>query len=87
MSAPHRSIKQRLAKAKAPSLKRTIAHDWAKNWEDDQMDIVRQLRQGLRHEDMRTIAAAVMQLAAVTEKRFAALSGVIDAISQPGIEK
>jgi len=82
MSSNSRSIGQRLAKAKAPGLKAEIAQDWARNWEEDQTQVLRRLEQAHKHKNWHGIGATVAQLRAITDKRFFALPNVISKLSE-----
>lgn len=82
MSSGQRSIKQRMQRAKAPGLRLTVARDWAENWRADQSAVVADLSRARRATDWNGIDAGIAQLRAVTEKRFAALPGVLDALAE-----
>lgn len=82
MSSKSRSIGQRLSHARSPGLRAEIAQDWCRNWMEDQVQVLRMLEQAERVKDWHGIGAAVAQLRAVTDKRFAALPGVLAKLAE-----
>jgi hypothetical protein len=81
MSAKKRSIKQRLACAKAPGLKLDIAQDWAKNWYDDQASAIASLNAAQDKQDWQKLSRGMDQLRLITVRRFAALPNVLAAVA------
>lgn len=77
----HRSIGERLRKARSPEARRQLLTDWAANWRADQMDIVRQLEDAIRAADHDALCSATGQLKAVTEKRFEGLTNLLRKLS------
>lgn len=80
MSQQHRSIAQRLRRAKSPESKREAALDWARNWGEEQMGLIRQLEQAVAQDDYDRLCTVTGQIKAVTDKRFAALPRVLTAM-------
>lgn len=76
----HRSIGERLRRAKTPEARQETLQAWVKNWEQDQQEIVSQFENGVSQRDWDALASATGQLKAVTQKRMIALRGVIAAI-------
>lgn len=72
------SISQRLRRAKTIEVRREIVHDWIKNWESDQAEIVRSLGKAVKDRDFDLQCQLVGELKAVTEKRFLAFPNVVD---------
>lgn len=73
----HRSISQRLKSAKSPEAVRATVSDWARDWQRDQEDIVRQFEIAVRDMDYDDLCSATGQLKEVTRKRFEALQNVL----------
>lgn len=73
----HLSINQRLRKTRNLATKREIVSDWARNWEKEQLDLLDQLRDMIGQD--RLTLNVLKQLYAVTDKRFSAIPGIIDA--------
>ena len=71
-----RSINQQLKKKKktAPELRINLAQDWARNWMQDQNEVLRSMENAQNWED---IESGLSQLRAITEKRFSALQEVL----------
>lgn len=78
----HRSIKDRIRRAKSNEVRREVLTDWAANWRSDQEDIVRQFERAVSRRDYDALASLTGQLKAVTEKRFEGLASVIDALTE-----
>lgn len=80
MSQQHRSISQRLKRAKSVESKQEAAQDWAANWQREQAGLIRDLEQAISNDDYDQLCIVSGQLKAVTEKRFDALPKVITAL-------
>lgn len=80
MSRQHRSINQRLRRAKTPEVKRETAIDWANEWRAEQAGLVKALGHAIARDEYDDLCRIAGQIKAVTEKRFAALPKVIDAL-------
>lgn len=81
-SDKHRSISERLRRAKSPESRSAVLEAWVKNWEDDQMDVLAQIEAGIRHSDRDTLASAAGQLRAITDKRMAGLRNVLRILTE-----
>lgn len=81
MSQQHRSITQRLKRAKSPASKLAAASDWAANWQQEQTGLIRDLERAVADDDYDQLCIASGQLKAVTIKRFTALPKVIEALN------
>lgn len=83
--ARHRSIGERMARAKTIAARREAATDWAINWQDDHDATLRDLEKAVASRDWNAAARATGQLKAIAEKRFPALHRVIEALSDEDI--
>jgi hypothetical protein len=77
----HRSITQRLQRAKSPEARRAVVTDWAANWRNEQMGLIRDLERALKADDYDQLCIATGQLKAVSEKRLSGLACVVDALT------
>lgn len=73
----HRSIGERLSRAKSPEAREELLKDWVANWQADQMGIVRQFQHALQTMDYDALCIATGELKAVSQKRFPALERVL----------
>ncbi len=73
----HRSIKQRLERAKDSALRLEIAQTWAREWEVEVMGIVGQLERAIGNDDYDLLCRSTGQLKEVQRKRMSALSNVL----------
>ena len=80
LMSKHRSISQRLSRAKSVEVKQEVALDWATNWQNEQSGLILQLGKAIANDDYDLQCRISGQLKAVTEKRFIALPKVIDAL-------
>jgi hypothetical protein len=80
MSQQHRSISQRLKRAKSIESKMEAAQDWAANWQREQEGLIRDLEQAISNDDYDQLCIISGQLKAVSQKRFIALPKVISAL-------
>lgn len=76
----HRSISQRLSKAKSTEVKHTVAQDWATSWELEQSNLIQQLGRAVKNNDYDALCVVTGELKAVTQKRFSALPKVLMAL-------
>jgi len=81
MSQQHRSITQRLRRAKSTESKQEAALDWAANWQAEQLGLVKSLEWALAHDDYDALCRVTGHIKAVTDKRFIALPKVIEALT------
>ena len=77
----HRSISQRLKKAKSIEVRREILRDWSAAWQREQMELIGQLEQAIKHDDYDALCIATGQLKAVSQKKFEALPRVIETLT------
>jgi hypothetical protein len=68
--------------AKSLDVKNEIAVDWAKNWQRDVDDIIRQLEGALVSRDHGRLCSAVGQLKEMSRKRFMGLDTVIKHLAE-----
>ena len=81
----HRSIGERLRKAKTLAARVETATDWALNWQEDHDATLLNLEMAVSRRDWDAAARSTGQLKAMAEKRFPALHKVIDALSDEDI--
>ena len=72
----HRSISERLRRAKSPESRRELLLDWTDNWFTEQMNIVQQLSDAYITMDNESICKGINQLRAMTDRRLSALSRI-----------
>lgn len=78
----HRSINQRLARAKSLDTKREILSDWSENWKAEQLTLVQRLEKAIGNDDFDELCIVVGQLKAVTDKRFLALPKIFSKLTE-----
>lgn len=78
----HRSVAQRLKRAKSSQVKQNIALDWATNWHKEQAELINRLGNAISTDNYDDLCIAAGQLKAVTDKRFAALPNILNSLSQ-----
>lgn len=83
----HRSISQRLKRAKSLEAKQATAMEWSLHWFDEQMQLIEQLERAIRTRSHDDLCIATGQLRAVTKKRFDALNNVLGLLSVSEHEK
>ena len=76
-----RSIGERLARAGSLSVRREIAHDWHANWVQDHDAEVRAIERALQRGAIQEAGRALGRLKTLSDKRFAALPNVIEALA------
>lgn len=76
MKKKHRSISQRLNKAKSPEARKEVLADWAKSWEKETIELIRKLEQAIKTMDYDQLCINTGQLKAVAQKRFKALPNI-----------
>lgn len=74
----HRSIGERLKRAKSPEVKQKVLRDWVKNWEDDHRMTMDDLREAIQTGDPHGIASGIASMRAIADKRFLALRRILD---------
>jgi len=65
------------------SVKLEIVTDWATSWENDQMQLIKQLEAAIRSNDFDALCIATGQLKAVTQKRFEGFASIIEDLRLP----
>ncbi len=78
----HRSISQRLRRAKSLKVKQLTALDWATNWQQEQLQLIALLEQAIKQNNYDQLCIATGQLKAVSNKRFDALNNVLKLLSE-----
>jgi len=73
----HRSLTERLKKAKSTPTKQEAAFDWAANWKHEQEAIIARIKWALETRERGLFDRGLEELEAVTAKRFGALPRVI----------
>lgn len=76
MKKKHRSISQLLDRAKSAELKRAVMINWSKSWENETMELIRNLERAVRTMDYDQLCINTGQLKAVAQKRFSALPNI-----------
>lgn len=74
----HRSISQRLDRAKSFESKKSILLDWSDAWEDETRQLIRNLEQAINTMDYDKLCINTGQLKAVAEKHFTALPRIFE---------
>lgn len=77
------SIGRRLKRLKTYQAQRNALNAWVENWKDDQVNVINNLRLAVIRDDQREIMHIIGQLSGMTEKRFSALSNVVQLVSDP----
>lgn len=77
----HRSISQRLQKAKSKESKQITALDWAANWQSEYSGLIYHLEQAIKNDNYDEFCIATGQLKAIGLKRFTGLQSVIKLLS------
>lgn len=77
----HLSIGERLRKAGTLAVRREIAHDWARAWQDEHDQLIRNLERAVGQGRTTEAGRWVGQIKTVAEKKFAALPNVIDKLA------
>ena len=77
----HRSVSQRLKRAKSREAKQLTAINWATDWQQEQFELVALLEKAIKQSDHDKLCVATRQLKAVTNKRFEALLNVLSLLS------
>jgi len=80
----HRSISQILDRSKSAESRRAITINWSKSWENETMELIRNLEQAVRAMDYDQLCINTRQLKAVTQKRFGALPNIFMHLTKAG---
>lgn len=78
-----KSIGNKLKTVRTYETQQKTLSEWAKNWHDDQVDVIRKLRYAATHDAHGDIMHMIQQLEGITEKRFTALNNVLRTLSDP----
>ena len=81
----HKSIGERINKAKSLAARREVAMDWAANWYADHLETIHALEKALAAHDMATAGRHCGQLKVLHDKALGALPRVIDALCDEDI--
>lgn len=77
-----KTIRKRVRKACSKDCKIKVVKEWVDSWQADQADTVSRLCAAARNDDHDTIVICSGQLRGMTENRFTALRGIIDALAE-----
>ena len=77
----HRSIGERMQRAKSLASRREAALDWAANWLADQDETISALEQAIRRGDLVAAGRYCGQIKTISDKSLVALPKVIDALA------
>ena len=77
----HRSISQRLSRAKSAEAKREVLQEWTLYWHKEQLGLLLELKAAVIDNDYHRTCQSINQLQAVTEKKFAALPKVFETLT------
>lgn len=80
-SDKHRSIGERLRRAKTPEALAATLAAWVDNWERDQIAVLEMIEEGVRTMDPDLLQPGAGQLRALTAKRMQALRNVLALLS------
>lgn len=72
----HRSINQRLKRAKSPEAKAEAIAEWLSGWRREQNQLITALERAVSQDDYDNTCIALGQLKAVLDKKMVALPGV-----------
>lgn len=82
---PHKSIGERMRRAKTLDKRRETAMDWAASWYADHLSVIYELEKALQHRDVASAGRYCGQLKVLHDKALSALPRVIDALSDEDI--
>jgi len=80
---PHRSISQRLSKARSPKARAEVLADWVKDWEEAQWHLLEQIEEALRTKNYDAACIAAGAFKNQIEQRFDGLEKVIKVLQEP----
>ena len=81
----HRSIGERIRRAKSLDSRREAALDWAANWRADHIDTLMQLERALGERNLAAAGQCLGQLKALDDKAMTALPRVIEALADDDV--
>lgn len=76
----HRSINQRLKRAKSPESKAAALSDWAASWQNEQMMLIDKLGKANAKDDFDAMSILIGELRTMSAKKFEALPGVLSSL-------
>jgi hypothetical protein len=76
----HRSINQRLARAKSPEAKQYVLLTWADEWQKEQMQLLSKLGKAVEQGEYDTQCIMTGELKAMSLKKFAALPKLLTSL-------
>lgn len=76
----HRSISQRLKRAKSPEAKRLTLMEWAQSWESEQMHVISKLGNAIKEGDFDQECILCGELKALSIKKFEALPKILNVL-------
>lgn len=83
----HRSINQRLKRAKSPAAKSEIISEWVSSWKHEQNQLIKSLEKAVSQDNYDNTCIALGQLKTVLDKKMSALPGVfLDLINDDQIK-
>lgn len=81
-SDKHRSIGERIKRAKSPEARAATLDAWVRNWEEDQMAVLEMIEEGVRTMDPDLLQPGAGQLRALTLKRMQGLRNVLRLLTE-----
>ena len=76
--AQHRSVTQRLQRAKSSEAKRATLQEWANSWQSEQMQLIRELGKAIADNNYDQECIKLGELKAASIKKFDALPRVLN---------
>lgn len=76
----HRSVNQRLQRAKSKSSKQAVLDEWANSWQQEQAQLIRQLGKAIADDDYDQQCILIGELKTVSAKKFEALPKLLRTI-------
>ena len=83
MTSKHRSISERLARAKSPEARASVLADWIADWEDAQWHLLEQIETALRDGNYNAGCIAAGAFKNQIEQRFDGLETVLRILQEP----
>lgn len=83
MSKNRTSITERLKKSRNRQTRLNFAHEWAKQWEDEYVNLIERLKRAVAEQDDESIVACFGDLGGLNRPKFTALHNVIDELDTP----
>lgn len=86
MKRKSKSVGVELKKKKTYQAQQRLLSNWVQNWNDDQINVIKQLEYAARNNIRGDVFHMIDQLKGMTDKRFIALNNVLSIISDPDRE-